>query len=115
MLWKITDPNGICTSYREDADVAEYYMDKGYKVECYTKTNGDYRETKSPIFNVTLTEENCGKVIADMLMECAERLGNFPKAQIDARAWSHLLVYAPKYICIARAAGWTFDPSKLDY
>jgi hypothetical protein len=58
--------------------------------------NSNYRETQSPIFNVSLTEENCGTVIADMLMECAERLGNFPNAQIDSRAWSHLLVYAPK-------------------
>lgn len=42
-----------------------------------------------------LTEENAGRKIGDMLMECAERLGNFPFARVDERAWKHLLVYCP--------------------
>jgi len=43
-----------------------------------------------------MTDENCGQRISDMLMECAERLGNFPRAKVDPRAWGHLLVYAPR-------------------
>lgn len=43
-----------------------------------------------------ITEENCGQRITDMLMQCAERLGNFPRALVDERAWRHLLTYAPK-------------------
>lgn len=42
-----------------------------------------------------MTEQNCGERITAMLMECVERLGNFPRAAVDPRAWGHLLVYAP--------------------
>jgi hypothetical protein len=97
-LWKITNPKGTSPSYRENAEVAEYYRDRGYEVEEYVRVavpNDDYREKGSPIFNVSLTEENCGAVLSDMLMECAERLGNFPEAQVDERAWKHILMYAP--------------------
>jgi hypothetical protein len=45
--------------------------------------------------NGAMTDENAGQMIADMLMECAKRLGNFPLADVDRRAWRHLLVYAP--------------------
>src|SRR5271156_6361658 len=115
MLWKITTPEQKNVFYVEDAKKAQYYAEQGHTVERYTKASDNYRETKSPIFDVILTEENCGQVIADMLMECAERLGNFPKAQIDALAWYHILVYALKYICAVRAAEWTFDPANIYY
>lgn len=37
-------------------------------------------------------------ILADKIMDLAEMMGNDPEAthQIDARAWQHLLVYAPK-------------------
>ena len=43
-----------------------------------------------------ITSENCSQRITDMLMECVERLGNFPEARIDGRVWKQLLVYVPK-------------------
>lgn len=52
-----------------------------------------------------LTDENAGQRIADMLMECAERLGNFPDADVDVRAWRHLLTYAPRECRGTPAAG----------
>ena len=42
-----------------------------------------------------ITEENCNKIIASMLMECAERLGNFPKTKINPKVWDHVIVYIP--------------------
>lgn len=52
-----------------------------------------------------MTEENAGQRIAEMLMECAERLGNFPQAKVDPRAWQHLLVYAPAGVSEADECG----------
>lgn len=43
-----------------------------------------------------MTVSNADERISEMLMECADRLGNFPRATIDPRSWRHLLVYAPK-------------------
>lgn len=44
-----------------------------------------------------MTPGNAKERLTDMLMECAERCGNFPEEVkgIDPRAWDHLLVYSP--------------------
>jgi hypothetical protein len=78
------------------ADVAEEHAQKcrdlGYAgVEVVAL----YRAPLPREAEVGLSDENAGERITDMLMECAERLGNFPRAKIDPRAWQHLLVYAP--------------------
>lgn len=52
-----------------------------------------------------MNEDNAGQIITDMLMECVERLGNFPRAQIDPRAWQHLLTYMPKDALSLRVNG----------
>lgn len=42
-----------------------------------------------------ITDKDAGERITAKLMECVELLGNFPRAQIDPRAWSCLLTYVP--------------------
>jgi hypothetical protein len=51
-----------------------------------------------------ITDGNADQRLTDMLMECADRLGENPRANVDPRAWEHLLVYAPKPHPVARVA-----------
>ena len=54
---------------------------------------------------VPMTDDNAAHRIACMMMEVADAFAAFPRAEVDVRAWQHLLIYMPKDRLALRVSG----------